>query len=177
RLREAIEEGELDAYRAIVESLSAREDVMDIAAAAMKIAHQSTSGAKRARKPVNAPSMDDSDERGTRKGKRERDRERPEKKAFKEGTGGKKRPRESSARDAKVTRIYVGVGRNRKTRPADIVGAIANETGIDARSIGSIEILEDHTYVEIPTHSVKTVITALRKTTVRGQRVTVREEQ
>ena len=129
------------------------------------------------RKAVTAPSMDDSGERGTRKGKRERDRERPDKPKYKEGAGGKKRAPGASARDAKVTRIYVGVGRNRKTRPADIVGAIANETGIDARSIGNIEILEDHTYVEIPTHSVKTVITALRKTTVRGQRVTVREEE
>jgi ATP-dependent RNA helicase DeaD len=141
----------------------------------MKIAHQSTAGAKRARKPVSAPSMSSSDDRSTRKGKRERERERPDKPKYKEGAGGKKRA--PTGRDAKVTRVYVGVGRNRKTRPADIVGAIANETGIDARSIGSIEILEDHTYVEIPTHAVKTVITALRKTTVRGQRVTVREEQ
>ncbi len=176
RLREAIEEGELDAYRAIVESLAAREEMIDIAAAAMKIAHQSTAGSKRARKSVNAPAMEEPRDRATRKGKRERDRERPDKPSYKEGSGGKKKPRESSARDSKVTRVYVGVGRNRKTRPADIVGAIANETGIDARSIGSIEILDDHTFVEIPTHAVKTVITALRKTTVRGQRVTVREE-
>lgn len=176
RLREAIEEGELDAYRAIVESLSAREDMIDIAAAAMKIAHQSAAGSKRARKSPATASFDESHERSARKGKRERERERPEKKSFKEGTGGKKRAR-PSARDAKVARIYVGVGRNRKTRPADIVGAIANETGMDARAIGSIEILDDHTIVEIPTHAVKTVITALRATTVRGQRVTVREEQ
>ncbi len=176
RLREAIEEGELDAYRAIVESLASREDVMDIAAAAMKIAHQSTAGAKRARKPSTITAFDEPHERSTRKGKRERERERPEKKSFKEGTGGKKRP-PKTGRDAKVARIYVGVGRNRKTRPADIVGAIANETGMDARAIGSIEILEDHTIVEIPTHEVKKVITALRATTVRGQRVTVREEQ
>lgn len=177
RLREAIEEGELDAYRAIVQSLASKEDVLDIAAAAMKIAHQSTAGTKGARKAGAASEELDTYEKSTRKGKRERERERPDKKSYKEGSGGKKRPRETSARDAKVTRIYVGVGRNRKTRPADIVGAIANETGIDARAIGSIEILEDHTLVEIPTHSVKTVITALRKTTVRGQRVTVREEQ
>jgi ATP-dependent RNA helicase DeaD len=176
RLREAIEEGELDAYRAIVESLADRESVMDIAAAAMKIAHQSTAGSKRARKTTTTASFDEPHERATRKGKRERERERPDKKSFREGTGGKKRA-PSTGRSAKVARIYVGVGRNRKTRPADIVGAIANETGMDARAIGSIEILDDHTIVEIPTTDVKKVITALRATTVRGQRVTVREEQ
>jgi ATP-dependent RNA helicase DeaD len=167
RLRAAIDEGELDAYRAIVQSLSQRDSLGDIAAAAIKLVHQSSGPTKRKGRAVEAPS-EARRERGDPRGKRERG-------GGGAGSGGRDK-RKPGGRDSRVTRIYVGVGRNRKLRPADIVGAIANETGIDARAIGSIEILDDHSVVEIPSHSVTKVITALRATTVRGQRVTVREE-
>lgn len=182
RLRAAIEEGELDAYRAIVESLASKEDVIDIAAAAIKLAHQSAEGPKRGRKTSGtatfaAPAFADPRDKAVRKGKRERERERtPERKGY-DKKPSKKGQRAEGGRGSRVARIYVGVGRNRRLRPADIVGAIANETGIDARSIGSIEILDEHTIVEVPTESVSTVVSALRATTVRGQRVTVREEK
>lgn len=62
-------------------------------------------------------------------------------------------------------------------RPADLVGAIAHESGLNARSIGAIDIAERFSLVEVPTHAADDVITALRGTTIRGKRVMARRDR
>jgi ATP-dependent RNA helicase DeaD len=62
-------------------------------------------------------------------------------------------------------------------RPADIVGAIANEAGVNPRDIGAIDISDKFSIVEVPQHEAKSIISALSKTTLRGKRVKVREER
>jgi ATP-dependent RNA helicase DeaD len=59
-------------------------------------------------------------------------------------------------------------------RPADIVGAIANEAGLSPRSIGAIDIADRFSIVEVPGDSADTIIRALRGTTLRGKKVMVR---
>ena len=50
-------------------------------------------------------------------------------------------------------RIHVPLGRDAGVRPADLVGAIANEAGIDSREIGAIEITDRFSLVEVPDRS------------------------
>ncbi|WP_343731808.1 DEAD/DEAH box helicase [Duganella sp.] len=49
-----------------------------------------------------------------------------------------------------MSAFRVEVGRNHEITPANIVGAIANETGLEARYIGRIEIFDDHSMLELP---------------------------
>jgi len=107
---------------------------------------------------------------------------RPERKTAGKPTS-RPAPRERSARPApptkpevRMARIYIGSGRNANMRPGDLVGAIANEAGIDARNIGAIEIAERHSLVELPESLVTQVVTALRATTIKGKRQTVRRD-
>jgi ATP-dependent RNA helicase DeaD len=76
-----------------------------------------------------------------------------------------------------MVRVYISAGRNVGLRPADLVGAIANEAGVSAREIGAIEIEERFSLVEISDHVADDAIRALRGTSLRGQRVTVRKDQ
>jgi ATP-dependent RNA helicase DeaD len=76
-----------------------------------------------------------------------------------------------------MIRVFVGAGRNAGLRPADLVGAIANEAGISAREIGAIDIEDRFSLVEISDHVAEDAIRALRDTSLRGQRVTVRRDQ
>jgi ATP-dependent RNA helicase DeaD len=62
-------------------------------------------------------------------------------------------------------------------RPADLVGAIANEAGIDSRDIGAIEIADRFSLVEVPDEAADEIIRALRGTTIRGKRVLVRRDR
>ena len=70
--------------------------------------------------------------------------------------------------------VFVGAGRRAGIRPADLVGAIANEAGVEARRIGSIEISDSYSLVEVPQEAAEPVIEALRATTLRGRKVTVK---
>ena len=73
-----------------------------------------------------------------------------------------------------MIRIHVGFGRKSGVRPADLVGAIANEAGIAGRDIGNIEMGNGFSLVEIPESVAQSVVEALTGTEIRGQRVNVR---
>ena len=76
-----------------------------------------------------------------------------------------------------MTRVYVGAGRKAGIRPGDLVGAIANEARIDSRSIGAIEVADRFSLVEVPESMADQIIDALRNTTIKGKRVSVRRDR
>jgi len=159
-IRETILAGDLDRYRVIVESLAAEHDVMDIAMAAVKLAHQVGAGAgeeaEGAAVDLNPP--------------------QPGKKS----PAPAKRPAAGAATKKQqpgMSRIYIGSGRKDNMRPADLVGAIANEAKLDAKVIGAIEITDNFSLVELPEELVNPVIAALRATKIKGKRQTVRRDQ
>ena len=62
-------------------------------------------------------------------------------------------------------------------RPADLVGAIANEAKASPRDIGAIQIADRFSLVEVPEAIAESVIKALRSATLRGQKVVVRRDR
>ncbi|RLS96859.1 MAG: hypothetical protein DWI10_01530 [Planctomycetota bacterium] len=75
-----------------------------------------------------------------------------------------------------MVRVYIAAGRRMGIRPADIVGAIANEAQVNPRSIGDIEIADGFSLIELPSGDADRVIEALRGATLRGRKVTVRRD-
>lgn len=76
-----------------------------------------------------------------------------------------------------MAKIFVGAGRSAQIRPQDLVGLIANETPLSGKEIGSIDIMDNFSLVEVPAASVNEVIARMRATTVRGKKVTVRRDR
>jgi ATP-dependent RNA helicase DeaD len=72
--------------------------------------------------------------------------------------------------------LLLGIGRNIGVRPQDLVGAITGESGLSGRDIGAIEITDRFSLVELPESAVDEVIAALRRTTIKGKKPTVRRE-
>jgi ATP-dependent RNA helicase DeaD len=180
--RSAVEEllvaGDLDSYRVVVEALSGEHDPMDIAAAAVRLAHESRDGAGKEGEDI--PEVVAKPERGKRDrpAKEARDRsarDRTPTRGPREGPGGR-RPRRGSS-DQDVSRLFIGLGRSNGMRPADIVGAIANEAGIDPSGIGAIDIADKFSIVEIPASDAKAIISALKATKLRGKKFIVREDR
>jgi ATP-dependent RNA helicase DeaD len=173
-LQEALLEGDFEQYRGVVEGLAGEFDVMDIAAAAVALAHQVSAGSDDEEEeiPTAAAYPAGWGSRPARDRGRSRDRgaERGER-------GGRARRSRGGGSDADVTRLYIGLGRLAGIRPGDLVGAIANEAGIDARAIGSIDIADRFSIVEVPDDAAQSVIDALRQTTIRGKRVSVRRDR
>jgi ATP-dependent RNA helicase DeaD len=85
--------------------------------------------------------------------------------------------REKRAPAEGVSRVFIGLGREVGIRPQDLVGAIANEAGLDGGDIGAIEIAERFSLVEVPEPAVDHVVQALRNTTIKGRRPTIKRDR
>jgi ATP-dependent RNA helicase DeaD len=70
----------------------------------------------------------------------------------------------------------ISVGRRQKTNPSQIVGALANEGGLRREDFGHIDILVDHTLVELPARLPKQVFERLARTRISGQLIELRRE-
>ena len=69
---------------------------------------------------------------------------------------------------------WLGVGHRDRVEPRNIVGAIANEAGLDPQYIGRIDIREDHSHIELPEGMPKEILRTLKKTWVSGQQLRIR---
>jgi ATP-dependent RNA helicase DeaD len=152
-LRESLLEDGLERFRAVVEPLAEEFDVMEVALAAVKMAHEANGAVDEEDIPEVAPPSDD--------GGRSPGRERQSNKAVREG----------------MTRLFVGTGRSAGIRPQDLVGAIAGESRLTGRDIGAIEIADRFSLVEVPESAADEVIAALRGSSIKGRRTTVRRER
>jgi ATP-dependent RNA helicase DeaD len=167
-LRERLLAGQLDHARVVVETLASEFDIVDIAAAAVQLAHAAAGGDGDDREipPPTAPPSQIKPGPGRRLDTHERT-----------ARTGKPSPRSPHRSDKGLIRLFVNAGRLAGVRPADLVGAIAGESGVPSRSIGAIEINDGYSLVEVPGEVADDVIAALRATKIRGQKVNVRRER
>ncbi len=167
-LRERLLAGDLDHTRVVVASLAEEFDIVDIAAAAVHLAHAAGGGQSEDREipVVQAPAPGDGSRGRPLKPARGR-LVRPE-------SGG---DRQSSDEDGIVARLFIGAGRRAGVRPGDLVGAITGEAGVESRTIGAIEIADGFSLVEVPEEMADDIIVALRATKIRGLRPTVRRDR
>jgi ATP-dependent RNA helicase DeaD len=82
-------------------------------------------------------------------------------------------PSDGARAEPGMARLFLTAGRAEGLRPADLVGAIANETDLPARAIGAIDILDHCAFVEVPQEAADRVVRALSRTRLRGLRVRV----
>ena len=184
-LRERLLARDFDHVRVVVDSLSDEFDIVDIATAAIHMAHSASAGNGDDRE---IPVID----MGKRPEKGRADRggfERPGRAPREEGaprTGGKlvagSRTGERSAGrrpagDGTFARLWIGAGRKAGVRPGDLVGAITGEVGIESRSLGAIEITDNFSLVEVEESLANDVIEAMKNASIRGKRVTIRRDR
>ena len=78
------------------------------------------------------------------------------------------------ATDGGMVRLFIDAGREAGVRPADIVGAIAGETGISGQAIGAIDVYDRFTFVEVPADSADQVLAGMRHVKIRNRPVRVK---
>jgi ATP-dependent RNA helicase DeaD len=157
-LRESLLEGDLEHFRAVVEPLAEEFDVMEVALAAVKLAYE-PDGA--------AGDEEEIPQIAERTGREGRNRREP--------TG--RQDRRGRARAQGMTRLFFNIGRSAGIRPQDLVGAIAGESRLTGRDIGAIEIADRFSLVEVPESAANEVISAMRRSTIKGRKATVRRER
>jgi ATP-dependent RNA helicase DeaD len=155
-LRESLLEDDLERFRGAVEPLAEEFDVLQVALAAVKLAHEAT----------GAAAVDEIPEAGLGQ-----DGEPHRRRAV---AGGDRRRGRAPADGS--TRLFVGAGRAAGVRPQDLVGAIAGESRLTGRDIGAIEITDRYSLVEVPESAADEVIAALRASTIKGRKPTIRRD-
>jgi ATP-dependent RNA helicase DeaD len=177
----------LDRYRVVVESLAEEHGLEEVALAAVALAHKAAGrdGGVAAEEipdlserpaPDARPARPPRGQYDARDSREQRDSRPPrgqrEDPRGKRGVGGP-----GSAPSEGMTRLFVGAGRERGIRPQDLVGAIANEAGLNGRQIGAIEIADKFSLVEVPEAAADQVVAALRGRLIKGKKTTVRRER
>jgi ATP-dependent RNA helicase DeaD len=71
----------------------------------------------------------------------------------------------------------IGVGHRQRVTPGQIVGALANEGGLDRADFGRIDIRADYSLVELPVDLTKDTQQALTRTRIAGQPLNLRAER
>jgi len=150
-LRERLVAGDFDDVRVVVESLSDEFDVVDVAAAAVKLLHAQTVG----------------------------DGEDAEIEAPAQVRGARVRGAQVRGRgfEGPTARLFIGAGRRDGIRPGDLVGAITGEAGVTSDSLGAIQITDGFSLIEVPDLLADEIITAMRGAQLRGKKVIIRRDR
>jgi ATP-dependent RNA helicase DeaD len=112
---------------------------------------------------------------------RPRSEERSDKPRFEDR--GDSRPRFDDSKPRRpapagdMVRYRIDVGRDHGVQVKDIVGAIANESGIESRFIGRIALYEESSTIELPSGMPAEAANALKRTRVRGLPINLRPDQ
>ena len=81
--------------------------------------------------------------------------------------------RKESSPEKGMQRYRIEVGHNHEVKPGNIVGAIANEAGIDSEYIGRIDIRDDYSLVDLPEDMPKALFKSLKYVWVSGQQLQI----
>ncbi len=195
KITEAMQSREMETFSSIVSQYQAANPEATpekIAAALAVMLHGGRSIIeKRELQPVEGADSRrfDGPERPNRPGRRERT-ERKDSGGFARGGERSERPTrrpersERPARNEEAMDSYrIEVGREQGVLPGNIVGAIANEIGIEGSIIGRIAIFDRHSIVDLPVGLPTDMFDALGKVQVLGNRLnisrarSVREQQ
>jgi ATP-dependent RNA helicase DeaD len=172
-IQEILLADQFDRFKEVVTPLIKKFDPADVAAAAIHLAYGSKGGE---RMEEEIPALRDPAQETSRRPRRSSleppNLPRNPKIRDKEGRPAGKRDR--PGRSTSMATLHVGAGRTAGIRPGDLVGAIANEAGLNSSVIGPIKIADQFSLVQVPEELAQGIIRALGRTRIKGQKVTVR---
>ena len=151
--------GDLDDYRKAIQRYleESGKDTLEVAAALAFL-----EAGKKALRYENIPT---SSPRKTRREDRQ-DRDQPNRR-------DSSRRGERSERDGNLQSYRLEVGEYHGAKKGDIVGAIANEVGLDPQNMGKIRMFKDHTFIDLPKDMPTEIFETLKTVWVQGHQMNI----
>ncbi|MGE5769128.1 MAG: helicase-related protein, partial [Betaproteobacteria bacterium] len=196
KVAEVLNDEGLDFFANIVSQIAEEQNVgaEEVAAALAMMAQEGKPLQIAGEDPRPAPaprpaSFADRDERKPRfeeRGDRPRFQDRGERPRFEDRGGDKPRFEDRPRREDRtprpaptgdMVRYRIDVGRDHGAEVRDIVGAIANEAGIESRFIGRIGLYDESSTVELPAGMPAEAANALKRTRIRGVPINLRPDE
>jgi ATP-dependent RNA helicase DeaD len=192
KITETLAAGDLGLLRDVVEQYEREHNVpaIEIAAALAKMAQGDTpllvdkGPIERRTEAARGPFTSSRDDHAERPRSDSRPRpeprgerapaERPRPSSRPEFDAERPRPKKSTAKSGEPMETFrIEVGSVHGVKANNIVGAIANEAGLDSEFIGRIDIREDHSLIDLPAGMPKETFRDLQKVWVSGQRMQI----
>lgn len=81
---------------------------------------------------------------------------------------------DENADTSRMVRLFINVGKKDKITPANILGAIAGESGMPGRLVGAIDMMDNYTFVDVPAKHAEAVLAAMNDNVlIKGRKVNV----
>ncbi len=76
--------------------------------------------------------------------------------------------------DSRMVRLFINIGKKDKIKPANILGAIAGESGMPGKLVGAIDMMDNYTFVDVPAIHAEKILKAMNDNVqIKGLRVNV----
>ncbi len=177
QVRDTIEDRDLNEMIDVIEMKMIEEDytAMELAAALLRII-MGDENEDIAESSRPARSLDDLDTYKSHGNSRDRRGRRNREEISGRGRGRKMRASEKvyeyiSGGDRAMARLFLNIGKSQKVMPGDILGAVAGESGIPGRAVGSIDMYDGYTFVEVPDEYADMVIRSMKNVKIKGKNV------
>jgi len=95
------------------------------------------------------------------------DKKREGKKEFAKGTPSRATPKNQ-------TRLWMNLGEAMDIKPIDIVNAVAGETGLPGKVVGTVDVRERHLFVDVDAEQANSIIAKLNRAQIKGHKVKVK---
>lgn len=166
RVEQQLEQAPTEELAQLIDDLhtNGNVDYRDIAIALATLSG-APGAAKREKKPTakaTASAYDGSTQPSEKRPAKERKREKSGDNSLGQASPLKGHP------EIPMERFRVEVGRKHGVEPREIMGAVANEAGIEGEFIGLINIQENYSTIDLPEGMPKPVLKHLKKTRVKG---------
>lgn len=76
-----------------------------------------------------------------------------------------------AGRNSDMARLFINIGKEQNIRPGDILGAITGESGIPGRLVGSIDMYDKYTFIEVPDDCAGEILESMKSAKIRGRKV------
>ena len=73
----------------------------------------------------------------------------------------------------RMARLFINIGKSQRVTPGDILGAVAGESGIPGRLVGSIDMYDGYTFVDVPAEYAEDVLNAMSHARIKGKHIHV----
>lgn len=87
------------------------------------------------------------------------------------GRGGRSGSRGGRSGGDDMARLFINIGKNQNVKPGDILGAIAGESGMPGKMVGSIDMYDKYTFVEVPREQADVVLQAMKDVRIKGKNI------
>ncbi len=164
KITDTLAAGELQLFQELIERYQQTHNVpaLEIAAALAKLAQGSTPLLLKPQ--VETPVRDEPRERHQRQGY-----DSPRRSTDERPARGRHAARPEGVSETGMETFRLEVGLSHGAKPGNIVGAIANEAGIEGRLIGRIRLYDEYSTVDLPEGMPADIFNSLKKTRVAGR--------